>query len=89
VIHSTPLWLLAEMGLAGFAVFAWFGFTLARISLTGKDRESAALLFAVLGFCAMGAVHDMIGQRSIWLLAGALLVVPATARPSGASQASR
>jgi uncharacterized membrane protein YbhN (UPF0104 family) len=77
VIHSTPLWLLAEMGLAGFAAFAWFGWKLVRNSIASKDRESAALLLAVLGFCAFGAVHDMMYQRSIWLLAGALLVASA------------
>ncbi len=78
VIHSTPLWLLAETGLAGFAVFAWFGWKLVRNSIACKDREFAALLLAVLGFCAIGAVHDMMVQRSIWLLAGALLVASTT-----------
>jgi uncharacterized membrane protein YbhN (UPF0104 family) len=77
VIHSTPLWLLAEMGLAGFAVFAWFGWKLVKNSIDCKDRESATLLLAVLAFCAIGAVHDMMYQRSIWLLAGALLVTSA------------
>jgi hypothetical protein len=86
VIHSTPLWLLAETGLAGFAAFAWFGWTLVKSSIAGKDRESATLLLAVLGFCAIGAVHDMMYQRSIWLLAGALLVA-STAGPAPSSHA--
>jgi hypothetical protein len=72
------------MGLAGFAAFAWFGAKLAGSSMACKDRESAALLLAVLGFCTMGAVHDMMYQRSSWLLAGALLVT-STRRPDQSS----
>ena len=74
VIHSTPLWILAEMGVVGFAVFAWFGWQLTQTAFQSKTAEGAALLLMVVGFCTMAAVHDMMYQRSIWLLAGALLV---------------
>jgi uncharacterized membrane protein YbhN (UPF0104 family) len=91
VIHSSPLWILAEMGAVGLAVFAWFGWRLTQTALQGKTAEGAALLLMVIGFCTMAVVHDMMYQRSIWLLAGALLV-SSTVRPApsahGAAPAS-
>ena len=74
VIHSTPLWILAEMGIVGFAVFALFGFRLAQAAWLAKDAAGTALLLVLLGFCAMAAPHDMMFQRSVWLIAGALVV---------------
>lgn len=84
VIHSAPLGLLAEMGVVGFSIFGWFGWRLALAAIRGSDSESSALLFILAGFCTMAAVHDMMYQRSIWLLVGALLVrsVAGHARPS-------
>jgi hypothetical protein len=81
VIHSTPLWLLAELGLTGFSVFVWFGWRVTRVTASSQNSESKALLLIVIGFCTMAAVHDMMYQRSIWLLAGALLAASETMRP--------
>lgn len=77
VIHSTPLWILAEMGVVGFVAFAWFGWRLIQHLWRSRTPEAAALLLATAGFCTMAAVHDMMYQRSIWLIAGTLLAVSA------------
>ncbi len=80
VIHSTPVWLLAETGLAGFAVFAFAGW---RIFSTGFSRRSepAGLLvvLTLTGFAVMTQAHDLLYQRALWLLLGAALAIGAEA----------
>lgn len=87
VIHSTILWILAEFGLVGFAVFA--GVTLRIIHALWTRRVAGAIpppariaLLCLLGFGVASLVHDLLYQRLLWLILGATLAVPASpARP--------
>ncbi len=76
VIHSTPLWLLAELGVVGFLAFAApFIRVLKYETYYAGPRDPARmfLIMALLAFAVMAAVHDLIFQRGLWLLAGAAL----------------
>ncbi len=84
VIHNSGLWLLAEMGLAGFmAVLGAFLWVL-RAILTHPSWQKQPPLVAMIGcllvIVAMSIAHDMAYQRSFWLFAGALLALPNSLR---------
>ena len=91
VIHSTPVWLLGEMGVVGAAVLMW---PLARILSVEwrnlSDEVGAFLLMIVLAFAIVCQVHEIMYQRAFWLLLGAGLAclpigagsVPQVARAS-------
>jgi O-antigen ligase len=74
VIHSTPLWLLAEFGVVGTAIMMlpivraflreW---SLRRV---GSDI-GFVLILVILGFVVMSSVHELMYQRMFWLLLGA------------------
>jgi hypothetical protein len=72
VIHSTPVWLLAEMGIVGFAIFAVpvvrLFFAEAR---SYRENVSAFLLLIIVGFVMISSVHEILYQRAFWLLLGA------------------
>lgn len=74
VIHSSPVWIMAEMGGVGLLIFALFGWRLSTTALTRRDEFTDTLFLLLIAFCSMAAVHDMMYQRSIWLLGGALLL---------------
>ena len=75
VIHSTPLWLLAETGLVGFFVFTMPVVRIFWSELTrpSPDFVSKLLVLMILAFVVMSSVHEMLYQRSLWLLLGAAL----------------
>jgi O-antigen ligase len=78
LIHSAPLWLLAELGLVGFVVFALPG-AYAFVTEWGRAQRDQAAAFGVLlmlAFALMCAPADMFYQRTFWLLIGATLAVP-------------
>jgi hypothetical protein len=78
VIHSTPLWLMAEAGAIGLLVFAAPFVRIVVRELTPARRQlvpSAFLVLALVGFATMASVHDLLYQRSLWLLAGAALAL--------------
>ncbi|MBX9825772.1 MAG: O-antigen ligase family protein [Xanthobacteraceae bacterium] len=80
VIHSTAVWLLAETGLVGFAVFAAAGLRL--LAEAVWHRAEPAALMLLLTLCAFGVIsmaHEMLYQRAVWLLIGATLAVPVLA----------
>ncbi|MCX7098535.1 MAG: lysylphosphatidylglycerol synthase domain-containing protein [Methylococcales bacterium] len=82
VIHSTPLWILAELGLLGLTVLAWVFYMLVRQGLvslkTSPANRSLLLLLAV--FAIFGLAHEIFYQRIFWLVLGALLAKPFTYR---------
>ncbi|MBX6327003.1 MAG: flippase-like domain-containing protein [Pseudolabrys sp.] len=75
LIHSTPLWLLAETGIVGLVVFAvpslMILFTEAR--RVPRDPAAVAIVLCLVGFGVMGGPADMFYQRTFWLLIGAAL----------------
>jgi hypothetical protein len=75
VIHSTPLWLLAETGLVGFAVFAVPVFRIfwSEGRRPHPDLASKLLLLIIVAFAVMSSVHEMLYQRTFWLLLGAAM----------------
>lgn len=78
VIHSTPLWILAEFGLFGITIFTWIGFTLLRycIKLNPLPFMSRCLLLLLIVFLVMCQLHEILYQRIFWLLLGGLLAWP-------------
>lgn len=83
VIHSTPVWWLAEFGLFGFVVFAagLIGLLVWGGRRNGHIPANLVLMLA-LAFAVFGLVHDIFAQRIFWFLLGAALAVPMVA-PNG------
>jgi hypothetical protein len=78
VIHSAPLWLLAELGLVGFIAFALPG-TYVFVTEWRRAQKDQAPVFGVLlmiAFAVMCGPADMVYQRTFWLLIGAALAFP-------------
>lgn len=80
VIHSVPVWLLAETGLAGFMVVAATFAGLLRQAiraLAGPDAAwSFGMVAAIVCISTGGLVHDFLVQRSFWFLLGLFAVAP-------------
>jgi len=85
IIHSTPIWLLAETGAVGFLVFAVpcvvIFFREVRVSLARKrwDTGGTLLVLSMLAFGVMSQVHELLYQRPLWLVLGAALFSPVLA----------
>lgn len=76
VIHSTPLWLLAELGIVGFLIFAVpFILLLKQKSPAGRPPAYVFTILLLLSFATVSVVHDIMYQRAFWLLLGAGLAV--------------
>jgi len=78
IIHSTPIWLLAETGLVGFAVFAapyvYVLYREIRASMEmPPDSARILLVLILLAFGVMSQAHDLMYQRPFWFLLGAAL----------------
>jgi O-antigen ligase len=79
VIHSVPVWFLAEMGLVGCAAYVFFVGSLTYCSIFAlREPASCArgLLILVAVFVLMGLVHDVFFQRTFWFVCGLLLIDP-------------
>lgn len=78
VIHSTPLWILAEFGMVGMAVFGGAFFVFARGAWKGRDNlpTSGALIMLLGAFAVFCVAHEIFYQRLFWLVLGALLAKP-------------
>ncbi|MEQ1796227.1 MAG: O-antigen ligase family protein [Nitrospira sp.] len=78
VIHSTPLWILAEFGLLGGAGFGWAFFLLARHAIRFGRTQPARriLLLSLLAFSIFSLAHEIFYQRIFWIVLGAVLAQP-------------
>ncbi len=78
VIHSTPLWILAEFGLLGGALFGWAFLLLARHAIRfGRTQPARRILLLLLvAFGIFSLAHEMFYQRIFWLVLGAVLAKP-------------
>ncbi|HEX5425727.1 MAG TPA: lysylphosphatidylglycerol synthase transmembrane domain-containing protein [Candidatus Acidoferrales bacterium] len=79
VIHSTVLWILAEMGIFGLIVFGYPAFKLLITEFRRKERDTASklLILCFLAFGVMSTPADMFYQRTFWFLIGAALAMRA------------
>ena len=81
ITHNTALWLLSETGIVGLAAFIGLGWVTTRSLFplrTEDDRAHfrlAALLILIL-FTIMSLAHEMLYQRTLWLVLGWALAVP-------------
>jgi O-Antigen ligase/Lysylphosphatidylglycerol synthase TM region len=74
LIHSTALWLLAELGVVGFLIFAVPFMRVFRWELNNHtEAASAVSILCLVGFAVMSGPADMLYQRTFWLLMGAAL----------------
>jgi uncharacterized membrane protein YbhN (UPF0104 family) len=75
VIHSTPVWLLAELGLVGLLAFAVPALRIFRQEIKRAPSDATAMLLVLIlvAFGVMSLVHELLYQRSLWLLLGACL----------------
>ncbi|BBF94315.1 O-antigen ligase family protein [Blastochloris tepida] len=86
VVHSVPVWLLAEAGAVGLILaLAGAGWVLLwlwrqRDGHTGIQARAAAMALAV--FAIFGLVHDVFAQRSFWLVFGLLVAMNLPGRSS-------
>jgi uncharacterized membrane protein YbhN (UPF0104 family) len=84
VIHSTPLWLLAEFGLVGALVFF---VTLVRIFVQearvfrNNDAAGSLLILIITALSAMSVFHELLYQRTFWFLLGVALVARKAGHP--------
>jgi O-antigen ligase/uncharacterized membrane protein YbhN (UPF0104 family) len=87
VIHSTPIWILAEMGLFGFLVFVGAAVRVVVGAMRNPDVAARSFLLVAVAFGAFGLVHEIMYQRAFWLLAGALLALGSSATIRGGIRA--
>ena len=77
LIHSTAVWLLAELGIVGFLAFAFpaVHIFVKEWRAVRKERASSLIILCFVAFAAMSAPADMLYQRTFWLLTGAGLAL--------------
>lgn len=78
VIHSTPVWMLAEFGIIGVIGFGWGFLTLFRYAATLRTTVPARRILGLLLllFAVFSLVHEVFYQRIFWLVLGAALASP-------------
>jgi len=74
VIHSTPVWLLAETGLIGFLAFVLPAARTLVIEWKRRDSDEPAsqlIVASLIAFAITSLTHELLYQRAMWLLLGA------------------
>lgn len=84
VIHSSVLWLLAEFGVIGAMIFM---VPAVRMFLAEMPRPrgtaGSLIVFVMIAFGSISLFHELLYQRTMWLLLGAALAISAaTAKPN-------
>jgi len=77
VIHSSVVWLLAELGIVGFLIFVVPGLYvwLSQWRISATDPAAAMIALCFIGFAIMSGPADMMYQRTFWIMLGAALAV--------------
>jgi O-antigen ligase len=78
IIDCTPLWILSEMGIIGFLVFAG-AYVLMVLGLLRKAKEDAfarGVLIILLCFGIFSLFHELLYTRFLWFMLGLALVRP-------------
>ncbi|MBB4015693.1 MULTISPECIES: lysylphosphatidylglycerol synthase transmembrane domain-containing protein [Chelatococcus] len=96
VIHNVPVWVLAEMGLVGFVMFAAAlllfvrGLVLQRTAPGAAVPANAALICLAV-FCLGGLTQDFFYQRLFWFVLGLMVPLACSAprRPAVGTAAPR
>lgn len=85
VIHSTPIWILAEFGLVGVFVVASYPTLRIFNWIRGVERERSVrgvfLVGLMLLFFLFSLAHEISYQRIFWLALGAAVGLTAVRRP--------
>ena len=88
IIHSTIIWLLAEMGIVGLLAFAVPALHLFLDSWkhANTDRGALVIFLIFLGFGITSLVHELLYQRVFWLILGLVIAtIPRSKRKLDAS----
>ena len=85
MIHNSPLWVAAEMGLVGLVVLTLMVAVMVRGAhrarrVAGYPRWALLVFGVVFVSTSFSMVHDMLYQRSLWLLLGVALAMPSESR---------
>lgn len=86
VIDFTALWLLAETGILGLALFViFFALALWKIFMRVRRKHDPdgfylGALVIMLVFAVMSLTHELLYTRFLWLFMGMALAMPATER---------
>ena len=77
VIHSTPIWLLAEGGLVGLAAFVIPGALIFTNAWRERrtDKFAQVIVLLLVTFTATSSVHELLYQRMLWLVLGVSLAI--------------
>ena len=77
LIHSTSVWLLAELGAIGLLTFAIPALYALFVELRrrGSDPGGQMIALCLVAFGIMSLPADMLYQRTLWLLLGAALML--------------
>jgi len=80
LIHSTCVWLLAELGIVGLITFATPAISVLAAELRRRAADFAGqlLVLCLVAFGVMSLPADMLYQRTFWLLFGAALMLKPT-----------
>ncbi len=87
VIHSTYVWIVAEMGVVGLVLIGWLPVKhIKRLWLTwwarpkqmvgGFGKNESAIFLVVTMFCVFSLAHEIAYQRIFWFILGTLLAGP-------------